>query len=68
MIVEMVEGNYLENLKPEDLAEVFSWFSYDREIDFLNRLLLPRYLITLRHELDDLQNAIFSAERRQNSL
>jgi ATP-dependent RNA helicase HelY len=66
MITEMIEGNYLEGLRPEDLAEVFSWFSYDREIDFLNKLLLPRYLINLRHELDNLQNAIFSAERRQD--
>lgn len=66
MIVEMVEGNYLEMLKPEDLAEIFSWFAYDRDIDFPNRLLLPRYLVNLRRELDHLQNAIFAAERRQN--
>jgi ATP-dependent RNA helicase HelY len=66
MIVEMVEGNYLEHLKAEDVAEVFSWFAYDREIDFVNRLLLPRYLLHLRRDLDSLQNAIFAAERRQD--
>lgn len=66
MITEMVEGNYLEDLQPEDLAEVFSWFAYDRDIDFLNRLLLPRYIVNLRRELDNLQNAIFQAERRQD--
>lgn len=66
MICEMVEGNYLEGLKPEDLAEVFSWFAYDRDIDFPNRLLLPRYLINLRRDLDNLQYAIFAAERRQD--
>ncbi len=66
MICEVVEGNYLEGLKPEDIAEVFSWFAYDREMDFLNQLLLPRYLVNLRRELDDLQNAIFAAERRQD--
>lgn len=65
MLTEMTEGGYLHGLKPEDLAEICSWFAYDREIDFQNRMLLPRYLITMRHELDDLQNAIFSAERRQ---
>ena len=65
MITEMIEGNYLEGLKPQDLAEVFSWFAYDRDIDFPNRLLLPRYLINLRRELDHLQTAIFAAERRQ---
>ncbi|HST04373.1 MAG TPA: helicase-related protein, partial [Chloroflexia bacterium] len=66
MIVEMIEGNYLEGLQPEDLAEVFSWFAYDRDVDFPNRLLLPRYIVSLRRELDDLQNAIFQAERRQD--
>ncbi len=66
MINEMVEGNYLEGLKPEDVAEIFSWFAYDRDIDFVNRLLLPRYLLNLRRDLDSLQNAIFAAERRQD--
>jgi ATP-dependent RNA helicase HelY len=28
--------------------------------------LLPRYIVNLRRELDDLQNAIFQAERRQD--
>ncbi len=65
MICEIVEGGYLDGLKPEDIAEVFSWFAYDRDIDFPNRLLLPRYLINLRRDLDNLQNAIFAAERRQ---
>lgn len=65
MIAEMIEGRYFEGLKPEDVAEVFSWFSYDRDIDFPNRLLLPRYLVNLRRDLDSLQNAIFAAERRQ---
>jgi ATP-dependent RNA helicase HelY len=65
MIVEMVEGNYFEGLQAEDVAEVFSWFAYDRDIDFRNRLLIPRYLINLRRDLDHLQNAIFAAERRQ---
>ncbi|MEP6775339.1 MAG: DNA helicase, partial [Chloroflexota bacterium] len=46
--------------------EVFSWFAYDRDIDFPNRLLLPRFIVNLRRELDDLQNAIFQAERRQD--
>jgi ATP-dependent RNA helicase HelY len=65
MITEMIEGNYFERLQPEDVAEVFSWFAYDRDIDFRNRLLLPRYLVNLRRELDDLQNGMFAAERRQ---
>lgn len=66
MISEMIEGGYFEGLKPDDVAEIFSWFAYDRDIDFANRLLLPRYLINLRRDLDHLQNSIFAAERRQD--
>ena len=65
MISEMVEGGYFERLGPADVAEVFSWFAYDRDIDFRNHLLLPRYLVDLRRDLDHLQNAIFASERRQ---
>jgi ATP-dependent RNA helicase HelY len=65
MLLEMVEGGYFHQLGPSDVAEVFSWFAYDRDIDFRNHLLLPRYLVNLRRDLDHLQNAIFSAERRQ---
>ena len=64
MISEMVEGGYLDGLRPEDVAEVFSWFAYDREIDFRNYLRLPGYLLNLRRDLDELEHAIFSAERR----
>jgi ATP-dependent RNA helicase HelY len=65
MLAEMVEGGYFERLAPPDVAEIFSWFAYDRDIDFRNHLLLPRYLVDLRRDLDHLQNAIFAAERRQ---
>jgi hypothetical protein len=54
-------------LQAQDLAEVFTWFSYDRDFEFMNRYILPRHLIDLRKNLDDLEREIFSAER-QNDL
>jgi len=67
IIVEIVHRGWLNDLLPQDLAEVFTWFSYDRDFEFMNRFVLPRHLIELRKNLDDLEREIFSAER-QNDL
>lgn len=67
IIVEIVHRGWLNELQPQDLAEVFTWFSYDRDFEFMNRFMLPRHLIELRKNLDDLEREIFSAER-QNDL
>ena len=66
MISEMVEGGYLEGLSAPDVAEVFSWFAYDRDVEFRNRNLLPGHLVHLRRRLDELQRDIFGAERRHD--
>ena len=66
MISEMVEGAYLQGFSAPDVAEVFSWFAYDRDVEFRNRNLLPGPLVQLRRRLDDLQRDIFGAERRHD--
>ena len=68
LICETVEGGYLEGMPPADVAEAFSWFAYDRDIEFRNRNLLPGNLVQLRRRLDDLQRTIFGAERRHDLL
>ncbi len=68
LICEVVEGGYLEGMPPADVAEAFSWFAYDRDIEFRNRNLLPGNLVQLRRRLDDLQRDIFGAERRHELL
>ncbi len=68
LICEAVEGGYLEGMPPADVAEAFSWFAYDRDIEFRNRNLLPGNLVQLRRRLDDLQRDIFGAERRHDLL
>ncbi len=64
LISESLEAGYLDDLAPSDLAEVFSWFAYDRDIEFRNHNLLPGNLVQLRRRLDELQREIFMAERR----
>jgi ATP-dependent RNA helicase HelY len=66
LICEVVEAGYLEDLPPSDVAEVFSWFAYDRDIEFRNRNLLPGSLVNLRRRLDELQREIFQAERKHD--
>jgi ATP-dependent RNA helicase HelY len=64
MISELLESGYLAGASPSDLAEIFSWFAYDRDVEIRNRHLLPGHLLRIRDQLDQLQRAVFQAERR----
>jgi ATP-dependent RNA helicase HelY len=67
IIVEMISRGWLDEFAPQDLAEVFSWFAYDRDIEFVNGFILPKHLIDLRKKLDDMERDVFASER-QNEL
>ena len=67
IICEMVNRHWLDELAPSDLAEVFTWFAYDRDFEFMNRFVLPKHLTDLRRKLDDLEREVFASER-QNDL
>ena len=64
LIAEMVDRGWLDALAPEDLAEVFAWFAYDRDARFENTFDLPRHLTAIREWLNDLTHALLVAERR----
>ncbi len=64
LIAEMTDRGWLDDLAPEDLAEVFSWFAYDRDARFENTFDLPRHLTAIREWLDDLTHGVLVAERR----
>ncbi len=66
VLSEAVVNGYFDNLNAPDLAECLSWYAYDRETDFPNQYYLPRHLVTLRRELQDLELGIFKAEREQS--
>src|SRR5215217_3277662 len=63
ILCEMVDRGLLDRLAPEDLAEVFSWFSFDRDFRYQNHFTLPDQLVLLRRRLEDLEHAILGEER-----
>ncbi len=64
VLAELTERDWLLDLRPEDVAEVFSWFAYDRDARFENTFELPRHLLSLREQLDELTHLVLVAERR----
>jgi ATP-dependent RNA helicase HelY len=63
ILCEMVDRGLLDRLAPEDLAEVFSWFSFDRDFRYQNHFTLPDQLVLLRRRLEDLEHAVLGEER-----
>jgi ATP-dependent RNA helicase HelY len=63
ILCEMIDRGFLERLSAPNLAEVFSWFAYDRDFRFGNSFTIPNRLVLLRRRLDDLEQEVFSAER-----
>lgn len=63
ILCELVDRGMLDRLQPEDLAELFSWFSFDREFRYGNHFTLPDQLVLVRRRLEDLEQAILGEER-----
>ena len=64
VIVEALYNGYFDRLESLELAEVLSWFAFDRDTYFFNRLSLPAHLRQLRRHLDRLQQQVIAAEER----
>ncbi len=67
IITEMLDRGALDGLRPADLAEVFSWFAFDRDFRGANRYQLAAHLAELRDAIDDIERAVIATER-QNDL
>jgi ATP-dependent RNA helicase HelY len=63
ILCELVDRSVLDSLPPEDLAELFSWFSFDREFRYGNRFVLPDRLVLARRRIEDVEHAVLSEER-----
>ncbi len=63
VLCEMIDRGFLDRMSAASVAEVFSWFAYDRDFRFGNSFTLPNRLVLLRRRLDDLEQEVFSAER-----
>jgi ATP-dependent RNA helicase HelY len=64
IICEMLDRGMLDRLSPADVAEVFSWYAYDRDFRFTNKFTLPKRLILLRRRLEELEREVLGTERR----
>lgn len=63
VICEMLDRGMLDRLSPPDMAEVFSWFAFDRDSRFQNTYSLPNRLVLLRRRLEDMEQQILASER-----
>jgi ATP-dependent RNA helicase HelY len=68
IICEMLDRGMLDKMEPADLAEIFSWYAYDRDFRFTNKFSLPKRLILLRRRLEELEREVLGAERRNGLL
>jgi ATP-dependent RNA helicase HelY len=64
ILCEAIDRGWLDGLEADDVAEVCSWFAFDRDTKFGNHYLLPHHLLQLRRELEELQYEVFAEERR----
>jgi ATP-dependent RNA helicase HelY len=63
VICEMIERGLIDNLSAGDVAEVFSWFAFDRDSRFRNVYSLPNHLVLLRRRLEDMEHHVLATER-----
>ncbi len=64
VIVELIWGEHLDKLAPAEIAEVASWFAYDRDLVFNNRIALPNHLWRLRSRVAEIENYVVRTEAR----
>jgi ATP-dependent RNA helicase HelY len=64
IICEMLDRGMLNKMSPADLAEVFSWYAYDRDFRFTNKFSLPKRLVLLRRRLEELEREVLVTEHR----
>jgi len=65
ILCELVDRGVLDGLPPEDLAEVFSWYSFDREFRYRNEFRLPDALVLARRRIEDVERAVLGEEHAE---
>ncbi len=63
ILCEMIDQGMLTPLSAAELAEVCSWFSFDRDFRYNNAFTLATRLVNLRRKLEDLEHEILGEER-----
>ena len=62
ILCEMIVREWLDNLLPEDLAELFSWYCFDRDSRFTNGYTLSPAIDRLRLRIDELERDVLEEE------
>lgn len=63
ILCELIDRQVMDALLPEEIAELFSWFSFDREFRYTNGFSLPKRLVALRKQLEVLEHEVIGEER-----
>ncbi len=63
ILCELVDRGTLDRLTPDELAELFSWFSFDRDYRYANHFTLNERLVLVRRRLEDLEHDVLGEER-----
>jgi ATP-dependent RNA helicase HelY len=66
ILCELIDRGLLVDLAPEDLAEVFSWYSFDRDFRYGNQFVLPPAFASLRRRIEEMERAVISEEREHS--
>ncbi len=65
ILCELVDRGVLDHLPPEDVAEVFAWFSFDRDFRYGNSFVLPDRLVLARRRIEDVEHGVLGEERAE---
>jgi len=63
ILCELVDRGTLDQLDPDELAELFSWYSFDREYRGINHFTLPDRLVLARRRLEGIEHDVIAEER-----
>lgn len=63
ILCELVDRGTLAPLAPEELAELFSWYSFDRDFRYTNHFTLPDRLVTARRRIEEIERDVLGEER-----
>jgi ATP-dependent RNA helicase HelY len=63
ILCELIDRHILDDLEPAELAELYSWFSFDRDYRYANHFTLPIRLTNVRRKLEELERDVLGEER-----
>jgi ATP-dependent RNA helicase HelY len=66
IITEMLDRGVFDDLRPADVAEVFSWFAFDRDFRGTNRYQLSVHLVERRDQINEIEHAVIATERHND--